>query len=443
MGAGPVSEGERVHAPLQLVGYDNFQRHNPKSDRFAVHRFHHIEFWCADATNTYKRFQHGLGMTLVAKSDQSTGNPVFASYVLQSHELVFAFTAPYSRKAPRPADVAPLPLPGYSQDAAYEFVQTHGLGVRAVGLLVDDAAAAYAQATTHGGVGVLPPSPLGPGGTVVISEVKLYGDVVLRFVSGAAQGPYLPGFEPTPGAPRLCFGLRRLDHAVGNSHNLLETASYVMRMTGFHEFAEFVSGDVGTVDSGLNSMVLASNNEMVLLPINEPTFGTKRKSQIQTYLEQNEGPGLQHLALKTNDILGTLREMRARSEAGGFEFMPRPNDAYYRALPERIGDALTPEQYAEVEELGVLADKDDQGVLLQIFTKPLGDRATIFIEIIERVGCTRVLSPAPSHLRPPLPRPQRTARATSWRGGPTAARSSRRLDAGALERATSAHSLNP
>lgn len=344
-------------------------------------------------------------MTLVAKSDQSTGNAVCATYVLQSHELVFAFTAPYSRRAPRaPAGPPPAgPLPGYDQDAAYDFLNRHGLAVRAVGLLVDDAAAAYAAATAHGGVGVLPPTPLaecdegangaqdGKGGAgAVIAEVKLYGDVVLRFVSGGHAGPYLPGFAPTPGAPRRCFGLRRLDHAVGNTHDLVETASYVAHMTGFHEFAEFVADDVGTVDSGLNSMVLASNNEMVLLPINEPTFGTKRKSQIQvcvrslgqlaqgavaggsfawaadllkresarcslpaptqpspppsykqndttqTYLEQNEGPGLQHLALKTNDIIGTLREMRARSDCGGFEFMPRPCDAYYRTLQSRI-----------------------------------------------------------------------------------------------------------
>ncbi|KIZ01637.1 4-hydroxyphenylpyruvate dioxygenase [Monoraphidium neglectum] len=317
-------------------------------------------------------------MTLVAKSDQSTGNALFASYVLQSHELVFSFTAPYSRKAPRQGDGGALP--GYSQEAAYEFLNMHGLAARAVGILVEDAADAYAQATANGGVGVLAPTRLedcegGAGGSAVISEVKLYGDVVLRFVSGDYKGAYLPGFALTPEAPRICYGVRRLDHAVGNSHNLVETASYIVNMTGFHEFAEFVSKDVGTENSGLNSMVLASNNEMVLLPINEPVFGTKRKSQIQTYLEQNEGPGLQHLALKTNDIIATMREMRARSDAGGFEFMPRLHDTYYRTLPDRIGDVLTAEQYAAVEELGILVDKDDQGVLMQIFTKPLGDRA--------------------------------------------------------------------
>merc|ERR1711924_60318 len=175
----------------------------------------------------------------------------------------------------------------------------------------------------------------------------------------------------------------------GNVPCLLETVDYIARFTGFHEFAEFTAEDVGTVDSGLNSMVLASNNEKVLLPINEPTTGTRRKSQIQTYLDHNLGPGVQHLALRSNDILTTLTRMREVSDTVGFDFMPRPSEKYYRELPARIGDSLTPEQYREVERLGALVDKDDQGVLLQIFTKPLGDRLTIFIEIIQRVGCVQ------------------------------------------------------
>jgi 4-hydroxyphenylpyruvate dioxygenase len=223
----------------------------------------------------------------------------------------------------------------------------------------------------------------------VVAEVKLYGDVVMRLVSGSFQGPYMAGYTAINDSAKLDYGLRRLDHAVGNVPVLLDTVEYISAFTGFHEFAEFTAEDVGTVDSGLNSMVLASNNELVLLPVNEPTFGTPRKSQIQTYLEQNEGPGLQHLALKTDDIVATLREMRRRSEAGGFEFMPRPSDAYYAKLPAKIGDVLTEQQYKDIEELGILADKDDQGVLLQIFSKPLGDRPTVFLEIIQRIGCMR------------------------------------------------------
>ncbi|KAG2434438.1 hypothetical protein HYH02_012268 [Chlamydomonas schloesseri] len=389
MGAGGAGTGDRAGG-IKLVGAANFVRHNPHSDKFTVHKFHHIDFWCGDATNTSKRFSYGLGMPLVAKSDQSTNNQLFASYVLRSNDLVFTFTAPYSRKCASVSEG--VPLRHYNVDQAYDFINAHGLAVRAVGLLVDDAKVAYEVSVAHGAKGVLAPLELKDeesGTSQVIAEVLLYGEVVLRYVSGSFKGPFLAGYTPVTDSPVKSFGLQRVDHAVGNAHDLIKTVEYITGFTGFHEFAEFIAEDVGTVDSGLNSMVLASNNEAVLLPVNEPTFGTPRKSQIQTYLEQNEGPGLQHLALMTSDIFTTLREMRARSDFGGFEFMPRASDKYYKNLPKKIGDVLTPQQYKEVEELGILVDKDDQGVLLQIFTKPLGDRPTVFIEIIQRVGCMR------------------------------------------------------
>lgn len=202
----------------------------------------------------------------------------------------------------------------------------------------------------------------------MVAEVKAYGDVVLRFVSrhGGFEGAFFPGYKAVKEAGPLDYGLQRLDHAVGNVWDMAAAVRYIGGMTGFHEFAEFTAEDVGTSNSGLNSVVLASNDERVLLPLNEPTFGTPRKSQIQTYLEQNLGPGLQHLALATPDILATMRKMRAATAMGGFEFQDPPNRAYYAALPGRIGDALSPEEYAMVEELGLLVDRDDQGVLLQV-----------------------------------------------------------------------------
>ena len=368
-----------------LVGHKAFQRHNPKSDKFVVKRFHHVEFWCADAVTTARRFGYGLGMTVVGHSDQGTGNYHFASQVLQSGELVFVCTAPYgissSKEGSKP------PLPHYDLNAAHEFLKRHGLAVRAVGIEVENAEAAFKASVDAGAVAVAPPTRLSDDANeaMIISEVLLYGDVVMRFVSGDFSGPFVPGYSGTPDGPSVSYGLQRLDHAVGNVPELMPVVEYVAGFTGFHEFAEFVAEDVGTVDSGLNSMVLASNNEMVLMPINEPTHGTRRKSQIQTYLEQNEGSGLQHLALKTDDIFHTLREMRKRSALGGFDFMPKPSDSYYKNLPNKIGDVLTPEQYKQCEELGILVDKDDQGVLLQIFTKPLGDRPTVFLEIIQRL----------------------------------------------------------
>lgn len=362
--------------PQALVGYANFKRNNPKSDKFNVLKFHHIEFWCGDATNVSKRFSWGLGMPTVAKSDLSTGNSTYASYVLQSNDLVFVFTAPYS-KSVRGSD-SRAPIKSFKSEDAVSFFDKHGVAVRAVGVSVTDAKLAYNVSVKNGAVGVSEPIEVvdeKTGGKVVLSEVQLYGDVVLRFVgSENFHGSFLPLYERVDSSAVMSFGLERLDHAVGNVHRLLEAVQYISKFTGFHEFAEFTSEDVGTIDSGLNSMVLANNDELVLLPINEPTFGTKRKSQIQTYLEHNEGPGLQHLALITRDIFLTLREMRMRSDMGGFEFMPRPSAKYYAALPSRIGNVLSEKQVKDCEELGILVDKDDQGVLLQIFTKPIGDR---------------------------------------------------------------------
>jgi 4-hydroxyphenylpyruvate dioxygenase len=416
-------------AAAATAPFPSVRRHNPRSDRFPVRRFHHVEFWTADATTAARRFAAGLGMTLVAKSDQSTGNPTFASYALRSGELVLAFTAPYSRRAvalaaeaasktgSAPAAAPRVPLPSYSQQDALDFVAAHGLAVRALAVEVDDARSAFDASVAGGAVAVLPPTVLQPWvddgddnnkssalsshTPQTVAEVKLYGDVVLRYVSGPPSSavPFLAGYQPVPAgnAPfKLDYGLERLDHAVGNVPNLSEAQRYIQAFTGFHEFAEFTAEDVGTVDSGLNSVVLANNNENVLLPVNEPTFGTRRKSQIQTYLEQNEGAGLQHLALKTQDIFSTLRAMRAAADAGaGLEFMPRPSDAYYKGLKEKLtagGVVACPLSDADLkacEELGVLVDRDDQGTLLQIFTKPLGDRPTVFVEIIQRVGCMR------------------------------------------------------
>ncbi|KAL6064344.1 4-hydroxyphenylpyruvate dioxygenase [Balamuthia mandrillaris] len=364
-------ENEPAHK--KLVGHKNFVRHNPKTDLWKNKRFHHVEFYCGDATSVSRRFALGLGMTLVAKSDLSTGNATYASYVYRSNDIVFTFTAPYSTKIDQ--SHSQPPFPHFDQQCAYDFFQKHGLAVRAMGVKVADAAEAYKKAVEHGGRGAGAPH----------HDRRARHRRRLRDRALWGRGPFLPKYEPVNGRP-LCYGLQRLDHAVSNVPKLLEAVDYLATATGFHKFAEFTAEDVGTVDSGLNSMVLASNNEMVILPVNEPTFGTPRKSQIQTYLEHNEGSGLQHLALKTDDIFSTLRQMKAQSD-WGFEFMESPGKGYYERLPARIGDILTPEQYKEVEELAILVDKDDQGTLLQIFTKPLGDRPTIFIEIIQRLGC--------------------------------------------------------
>lgn len=403
------------------------------SEKIGTTGFHHVEFYCGDAKSMAYRFASALGMPITGVTGQSTGNDKCISYGLQSGDVRFLLTAPYSLEASAVTSSggvadsdqqfdAPNELPSFSQADAHSFFAKHGLAARAIGLEVKDVIKAFEESVANGARSVLAPTfvPACHAQSLLFSvatddkmvlagchmaEVELYGDVVLRYVSfthnylrateslsptsSEIQLPFLPHLAPMEGkiAKRPTFGLQRIDHAVGNVPDLMEALTYVQIFSGFHEFAEFTSEDVGTVESGLNSVVLASDTEDVLLPLNEPTQG-KRKSQIQTYLEQNEGSGLQHLALKTNDIFQTIQLIRqAEEEYGGFELMTRPSEEYYQELPDRLGDRLSQEQYERLEKLGILADADDEGILLQIFTKPIGDRPTFFFEIIQRIGC--------------------------------------------------------
>ena len=271
--------------------------------------FHHVEFYCGDAKSTANQFCSSLGMTVVGSSSQSTGNDKCVSYGLASGDFQLLLTAPYSRAINANGVAgggggevqydAPEPLPGFDLEFAHDFFQRHGLAARAIGLLVDDAKIAFDESVRNGAVPVLDPTFVETCNGQVqngvessgcnMSEVKLYGDVVLRFVSfpdqkrqshpqatkSASLVPFLPHLAPMPGKiiGKESFGIHTIDHAVGNVYNLLETYTYIKNFTGFHEFAEFTSEDVGTVDSGLNSVVLASDSENVLLPLNEPTDG--------------------------------------------------------------------------------------------------------------------------------------------------------------------------
>lgn len=333
--------------------------------------FHHIEFYCGDAKSMAYRFAHALGMKITGETGQMTGNDQCISYGLESGDFRLLLTAPYSQamasgttKEVDEEASAPSSLPSFSVPQAHAFFQKHGLAARAIGLKVKDAKAGFDAAVAKGATPVMEPTFVptckGQEGVTTssgctVAEVSLYGDVVLRLISGDAADeetvereettriPFLPHLAPVSGrmAEKDTYGIYRIDHAVGNVPNLLEALTYASSFTGFHEFAEFTAEDVGTVDSGLNSVVLASDTEDVLLPLNEPTNG-KRKSQIQTYLEQNEGAGLQHLALKTTDVFSTIRKMKEAEEMfGGFELMTRPSDQYYRELPDRLGDQLT------------------------------------------------------------------------------------------------------
>jgi 4-hydroxyphenylpyruvate dioxygenase len=278
-----------------------------ESEKIGTKAFHHVEFYCGDAKSTAHRFSSALGMPITGTSGQHTGNDKCISYGLESGQVRFLLTAPYSQAmsstdisstqapvASTPIDDAPNPLPNFSPAGAHQFFAKHGMAVRAVGLEVKDAQAAFDNSVSNGARPVMKPTfvPTCHGqekkgqtaSGCYMAEVALYGDVVLRYLSFPdAESisspniplPFLPHLSPMEGkmAERKTFGLRRIDHAVGNVPNLFETLKEVSAFTGFHDFAEFESGDVGSVESGLNSVVLASDSEDVLLPLNEPVNG--------------------------------------------------------------------------------------------------------------------------------------------------------------------------
>uniref|UniRef100_A0ACD5VCP8 Uncharacterized protein n=1 Tax=Avena sativa TaxID=4498 RepID=A0ACD5VCP8_AVESA len=342
----------------------------PSTDRFDVLDIHHVEFWCADAASAAGRFSFGLGLPFAAQSVLTTGNTPHASYVLRSRtgSLAFLFSAPYARHC---ADAAAATVPSFSADTARRFTADYGLAVRALAVRVADAAEAFSASVDAGARPAFPPAELGHG--FVMAEVELFGDVVLRFVSypDGTDVNFIPGFEDaaaSSGSPD--FGLTRFDHIAGGVPDLASVASYVAGFTGFHEFSNFTGDKVGTAESALNGMVLSNNTDTVLLTILEPVHGTKRRSQVQTFLDHHGGPGVQHLAMASNDLVGTLREIRARSSVGGFELLPPPPPSYYD------------------DELGVLVDRDDHGgVVLQVFTKAAVDRPTLLLEFIQRIEC--------------------------------------------------------
>lgn len=387
----PSKLGGTGASSKKLVGWDNFVRHNPRSDRFKMTDFDHLEFWCMDATNTARRFATAFGMQMVAKHTIDNGNFKYTSFVLQSNTVRFVFTAPYWTDAPASKVQLNDTFPLYDREAALKFIKHHGgLAVRAVGVQVESAKAAYEQSTSNGGEGACPPTTLSDAnGSMVYSETKYYNDVVFRWVEGRASytGPFLPGYVTEQRAAHT-YGIHRIDHVVSNVPALCDITDHLIQMLGFHEFGEFTAEDVGTVDSGLNSMVMANNDETVLMPVNEPTFGTRRKSQIQSFLEHHRGPGIQHIALSTPDILATIKQMTEAGLHGGVSFMANPGKSYYEDhVPNKMGNLVSKQLIQDCQKYGILIDRDDEGGLLQIFTQPLLDRPTLFIEIIQRVGC--------------------------------------------------------
>jgi 4-hydroxyphenylpyruvate dioxygenase len=337
-----------------------------KKDFLPLKGTDHVEFYVGNARQAAHFYRTAFGMSLVAYSGPETGVRDRASYVLQQGKVRFVFTTSL-----KPGSVIA------------EHVSRHGDGVRVIALEVDDARRAWMETTKRGARSIAEPRETADEyGRVTMSSIATYGDTIHTFVErGHYNGPFLPGFAPQPADPLARpTGLKHIDHMVGNVgwHAMDEWVDFYARVMGFQLYQHFDDKDISTEYSALMSKVMSNGNGYVKFPINEPAEG-RRKSQIEEYLEFYQGPGVQHIALATDDILSTVAQMQEQ----GIEFLTVPH-TYYTELTHRIGRIDEPIE--ELEKLGVLADRDDEGYMLQIFTRPVEDRPTLFYEIIQRKG---------------------------------------------------------
>ena len=326
----------------------------------------HVEFYVGNARQAAYYYRTAFGMSLVAYAGPETGLRDRASYVVQQGKVRFVLTTSLRADSP-----------------IAEHVAKHGDGVRVIALEVDDARQAWLETTTRGARSVAAPIETGDeSGRITTSSIAAYGDTVHTFVERSHyNGPFLPGFRAeradTVARPT---GLKHVDHMVGNVgwHAMDEWVDFYANVMGFQLYQHFDDKDISTEYSALMSKVMSNGNGYVKFPINEPAEG-RRKSQIEEYLDFYQGPGVQHIALATTDILSTVSRMQQQ----GVEFLTVPH-TYYTELAARIGRIDEPIE--ELEKLGILVDRDDEGYMLQIFTRPVEDRPTLFYEIIQRKG---------------------------------------------------------
>ncbi len=338
-----------------------------RRDFMPLHGIDHIELWVGNAAQAAYYFEHAFGFVPVAYAGLETGLRDRVSHVLQQGRIRLVLTGTLHDGT----DVG-------------EHQRRHGDGVKRVALGVPDVAAAYREAVARGALGVHEPFELtDEHGTVQIADIAAYGDTVHRFVQrGDYAGSFLPGFaavahDGDAARPQLFAGI---DHVVANVElGAMETwVKYYEDVFAMTELIHFSDEAISTEYSALMSKVVTSGDGRVKLPINEPAEG-QRKSQIDEYLEFYGGPGVQHIAVSTTDIVRTVTELQAR----GVRFLRTP-ESYYEGVPARVGEI--DQSIEDLQRLGILVDRDDEGYLLQIFTKPLGDRPTVFFEIIERHG---------------------------------------------------------
>ncbi len=339
-----------------------------KGDFLPLNGTDYVEFYVGNARQSAHYYRSAFGFRLAAYRGPETGTRDRASYVLVQNKIRLVLTTPL--------------LPDHPIS---EHIRLHGDGVRDIALSVDDAEAAWRETTRRGARSVREPETVcDEHGDVHLAAIATYGDTdshvcrTRRITSGA----FLPGFRAVEGDDAVArpAGLEHIDHIVGNVGwgEMNRWVDFYRDVMGFQLFKHFDDKDISTEYSALMSKVMSNGNGRVKFPINEPAEG-KRKSQIEEYLEFYGGPGVQHIALATDDIIDTVSKLRRQ----GVEFLRVPA-TYYQDLPARTGPIDEP--IAALRELGILVDRDDEGYMLQIFTRPVEDRPTLFFEVIERKG---------------------------------------------------------
>ena len=326
----------------------------------------YIEFYVGNAKQAAHFYKTVFGFQSLAYSGPETGTKEKASYAIRQNKLTFLLTTPLR-----------------SGNAIADHIAKHGDGVKAIALKVEDATSAWEETTSRGGKSFLEPMTLTDGdGQLVMSGIHTYGETVHLFIERENyHGVFMPGFrawESTYDAPET--GLLYVDHCVGNVgwNQMNPWVKFYEDVMGFRNILSFDDKDISTEYSALMSKVMSNGNGYVKFPINEPAEG-KKKSQVEEYLDFYDGEGVQHVAIATNDIVKTVTELQKR----GLAFLNIPS-SYYETVLDRVGHI--DEDLEPLQRLGILVDRDDEGYLLQIFTKPVEDRPTLFFEIIQRKG---------------------------------------------------------
>ena len=331
----------------------------------------YVEFYVGNAKQAAHYYKTAFGYQSLAYAGLETGVKDKASYVLKQDKIRLVLTTPLNENSP-----------------INEHLKKHGDGVKVVALWVEDATSAYNETMKRGARSFMEPTTeKDENGEVIRSGIYTYGETVHIFVERKNyNGIFLPGYKPWKSDYNpTAVGLKYIDHMVGNVgwNEMNKWVKFYEDVMGFVNFLSFDDKQIHTEYSALMSKVMSNGNGRIKFPINEPAEGKKR-SQIEEYLDFYGGPGVQHIAIATDDIIKTVSELKAR----GVEFLSAPPHAYYQAIPERLGVhmEMMKEDIAEIEKLSIMVDADEDGYLLQIFTKPVEDRPTLFYEIIQRMG---------------------------------------------------------